>query len=119
MASSAAGPAIAGSSTSRPSPSIDNIDNSLPQSQAPLAEPTTPHWIVPTEQVAADSDAPLGGSRRAGNVFKGTWNNTVVAVKILSKDTSVDVSLLSAVSFHYVTITSGRHCLTGLNSGRV
>jgi len=60
------------------------------------------HSTVPMEQVVLDRDAPpLGGSRKAGNVFKATWNNTIVAVKLLSKETPVDVSLRVFPSCNY------------------
>jgi hypothetical protein len=52
---------------------------------------STPHYIIAAREITADRDSPLGSNRRTGSVFKGSWNNSVVAVKVLSNETPVDV----------------------------
>jgi hypothetical protein len=56
---------------------------------------SNPHYVIATQEITADQDAPLGAPRRTGSVFKGFWNNSLVAVKILSNDTPADVGYLS------------------------
>jgi hypothetical protein len=53
----------------------------------------TPHYIIAPEEIRiVDRDSPLGVGRRNGGVFKGSWNNSLVGIKLLSNDTPVDVS---------------------------
>jgi hypothetical protein len=75
------------------SPSSGEADTILPletRSISPLAG-LTPQYIIAAEEVTADRDAPLG--RGSTKVFKGFWNNSLVAVKILSDESPIDVSL--------------------------
>ena len=56
------------------------------------SQPTsTPHYIIAAQEITADRESQLGSARRTGSVFKGFWNNSVVAVKVLSSETPVDV----------------------------
>jgi hypothetical protein len=57
--------------------------------------PSTPHYIIATHEITADPDASMGSTRRTGSVFKGFWNNSLVAVKVLSSETPVDVRRIS------------------------
>jgi hypothetical protein len=50
------------------------------------------HYLIPPEEITADRDSPLGVGRRNGSVFKGIWNNSLVAIRVLSNDTPLDVS---------------------------
>jgi hypothetical protein len=52
---------------------------------------STPHYVIATQEITADRDCPLGKNKRTGSVFKGFWNNSLVAVKFLSNETQVDV----------------------------
>jgi hypothetical protein len=57
------------------------------------SQPTsTPHYIIAAQEISADRESQLGSARRTGSVFKGFWNSSVVAVKVLSSETPVDVS---------------------------
>lgn len=57
-----------------------------------LESAQTPHYVIATQEVTADPDSPLGTKRTGiGSVFKGSWNNSIVAVKLLSKETPGDV----------------------------
>ena len=62
---------------------------------------STPHYVIPTQEIAADRDSPLGANRRTGCVFKGFWNNSVVAVKVLAVDTPIDVSWPVALTHYF------------------
>jgi hypothetical protein len=48
-------------------------------------------WIIPSEAVTVHRNSPLG-TGRAQSVFLGTWNGGLVAVKMLSKDVSSEVT---------------------------
>ena len=65
---------------------------SIPPSVSSQLALTQAHYIIAPEEITADQDSPLGVGRRNGRVFKGTWNNSLVAIKLLSNDTPVDVS---------------------------
>ncbi|KDQ55609.1 hypothetical protein JAAARDRAFT_324033 [Jaapia argillacea MUCL 33604] len=49
-----------------------------------------PHWVIPSREVNAYRDSPLGIAKGGGSVFKGSWAGSLVAVKILSSKTPVD-----------------------------
>ena len=58
-----------------------------------LSQPVpVPQYVISPQEVTIDRGAPLGTTRRGGNVFTGSWSNGVVAVKILSNDAPVDVT---------------------------
>jgi hypothetical protein len=62
-------------------------------SSAPQLQPqSTPHYIVAAQDITTDRDSRLGTSKRSSSVFKGFWNNSLVAVKILSNEAPTDVS---------------------------
>jgi hypothetical protein len=75
---------------------------SLNSSRLPIGPPpaSTPHYVIATQDITADRESPLGTPRRAGSVYKGFWNNSLVAVKVLSNDTSLDVGRLSYLAQH-------------------
>lgn len=56
----------------------------------------TPQYLIPPEEIVTDQTSPLGKNRR-GRVFKGFWNNNPISVKVLSDETSVDVSRSSGI----------------------
>lgn len=52
-------------------------------------------FTIPAEEINADRNYPLGkGPRRTTdvNVFRGSWNDSVVAVRVLPKETVIEVS---------------------------
>jgi hypothetical protein len=51
----------------------------------------TSHHFIAAEDIVTDQTSPLGKNRR-GRVFKGFWNDSLVSVKVLSDEASVDVS---------------------------
>jgi hypothetical protein len=75
--------------------SSNSRDVELPFTYTPSnasSQPTsTPHYIIAAQEITADRESQLGSARRTGSVFKGFWNNSVVAVKVLSSETPVDV----------------------------
>jgi hypothetical protein len=63
-----------------------------PLSASPEPASTVPYIISPEEVTAdAEKDSLVPSTRRAGSVFKGLWNNSTVAIKILSNGTPTDV----------------------------
>lgn len=44
------------------------------------------HYIIASEDVSVDQATPLGAVKHNGKVFKGYWNESVVAVKFLKSD---------------------------------
>jgi hypothetical protein len=62
----------------------------LPSNPSPQSD-STPHYIISAQEITADRDSPLGTAKRTGSVFKGLWNNSIVAIKVLSNETSGDV----------------------------
>lgn len=69
------------------------VPSAHPPPGLPSPQPrSTPHYIIGAQEITADRESQLGTSRRTGSVFKGFWNNNVVAVKVLSNETPVDVS---------------------------
>jgi len=62
-------------------------------SESQLATYTQPHYIIAPEEITADQESPLGVGRRNGRVFRGIWNNSLVAIRLLSNDTPVDTLL--------------------------
>ena len=54
------------------------------------------HYVMAAEEIKIDKKSPLGKNRR-GRVFKGSWNESLVAVKILSDETPVVVSRFSDI----------------------
>jgi hypothetical protein len=88
---------------------------SLNSSRLPIGPPpaATPHYVIATQDITADRESPLGTPRRAGSVYKGFWNNSLVAVKVLSNDTSLDVGRLSCLAQHgpIMLIPNCRPCI--------
>jgi serine/threonine protein kinase len=57
----------------------------------------TSHYLIAAEEITTDRNSPLG-KNRSGRVFKGFWNDNLVAVKVLSDQTAVDTfKLLSRI----------------------
>jgi len=61
---------------------------------------SAPHYVISPQDVTVDRNAPLQTTGRSGNVFKGSWSNGVVAVKILSNDMPADVSQILLYQEH-------------------
>jgi serine/threonine protein kinase len=72
------------------SATASNVESSNPSTN--LSSSSTSPYLIAGEEITTDRKSPLGRNRR-GRVFKGFWNDSVVAVKILSNDTSVDTLL--------------------------
>jgi hypothetical protein len=76
---------------------VSSLKASDPAEVQPLTaspEPgSTPPYIISPEEVTADAenDSVAPTTRRPGRVFKGLWNNSTVAIKVLSNETPVDV----------------------------
>lgn len=51
----------------------------------------TSHYVIAAEEITTDRN-PLLGKNRSERVFKGFWNDSLVAVKALSDQIPVDVS---------------------------
>jgi hypothetical protein len=51
---------------------------------------------IPSEQVIVDF--PLGRTRLPGTVFRGYWNDSLVAVKVLSDEAPLDVGQRTSIS---------------------
>jgi hypothetical protein len=103
-------------------------DVELPSAQASglsstlYSQPTgrpTPRHVIAAQEVTADRNCRLGTSKRTGNVFKGFWNNSLVAVKMLPKETPVDVGQISPFCrVRMSTIAAYRLCSIVFNVGR-
>ena len=67
----------------------------LPSPPPPQQQPrSSPHYLIGAQEITADRESQLGtNSRRTGTVFKGFWNDKVVAVKVLSNEIQVNVSI--------------------------
>jgi len=72
------------------SPTSNDVE--LPPVNHPAQHASTPHYVISPQDVIVDRNAPLQTTGRSGNVFKGSWSNGLVAVKILSNDTPANVS---------------------------
>jgi hypothetical protein len=77
-------------------PSVQALESS---SNLSLQPASTPYYVISPQEIAADRDSPLRTTKRTGTVFKGFWNNSIVAVKILSNDSPVDVRNISFTNF--------------------
>jgi hypothetical protein len=100
-------------------PPVQNLNHPANLSQ----RPSTPHYVISPQDVTVDRNAPLQTTGCSGNVFKGSWSNGVVAVKILSNDTPADVSqiLLYQEPHFNINLYHDQNCRLGstvLNVGR-
>jgi hypothetical protein len=50
-----------------------------------------PQYIIAADEVTVDQDLPLG--KGSTNGFRGLWNNSLVAIKVLSDESALDVRL--------------------------
>ena len=53
-------------------------------------------YTIPAEEINADRGFPLGKNTlrtTSASVFRGSWNESLVAVRVLPKETAVEVRL--------------------------
>jgi hypothetical protein len=69
-------------------------ETEVPHGEAPISPSISSrsHYIIASEEIIANRDSPLGLRKRNGGVFKGFWNNSLVAIRYLSNETPLDVS---------------------------
>lgn len=77
---------------------LQSGEGSAIRSNASPRPDLAPHYIISAHEITVDQTSHLGGMIM-GRVFKGRWNNSVVAVKFLSQETLMDVGQISVVSW--------------------